>query len=135
MKIVQLSELKVAADTLLKEWPAEKVFVFIGEMGVGKTTFIKRICEALGSEDSVSSPTYALVNEYQGDRKIYHFDLYRLNDIEEALDIGFTEYLEEDAICLIEWPQIVLPLLDEFVEVSMELEEDGSRQIQFRKQG
>ncbi len=134
MKIIQLSELKAAADTLLKEWPAEKVFVFIGEMGVGKTTFIKRICEALGSKDGVSSPTYALVNEYQGDRKIYHFDLYRLNDIEEALDIGFTEYLEEDAICLIEWPQIVLPLLDGFVEVSMELEEDGSRQIEFRKQ-
>jgi len=134
MNISQLSELKSAAEALLKEWPAEQVFIFIGEMGVGKTTFIKRICEVLGTEDSVSSPTYALVNEYQGDRKIYHFDLYRLNSIEEALDIGFTEYLQEDAVCLIEWPQIVLPLLDGFVEVKMELEEDGSRQIFFQKQ-
>ena len=91
-----------------------RVWLFIGDMGAGKTTLIKAICQQLGTTDDLSSPTYALVNQYgipgQPDR-IYHLDLYRLRDIEEALDIGIEDYLLGGDYCLIEWPQIIEPLL------------------------
>ncbi len=85
-----------------------------GTMGAGKTTFIKEICRFLGVEDPVSSPTFSLVNEYIGGegRPIYHFDLFRIKSIEEIQYIGFTEYLDSGALCLIEWPEIIKPLLE-----------------------
>ncbi len=93
-----------------------RVWLFIGEMGAGKTTLIKAICQQLGTTDDLSSPTYALVNEYSisgQPTKIYHLDLYRLRDIEEALDIGIEDYLLGGDYCLIEWPQLIEPLLRE----------------------
>ena len=89
-----------------------KVFAFNGEMGVGKTTFIKELSKILDSKDDFSSPTYSIVNEYSSQKgKIFHFDLYRLKDTEELLDIGFEEYVNSGNYCFIEWPQLAEPLL------------------------
>ncbi|MBU2527122.1 MAG: tRNA (adenosine(37)-N6)-threonylcarbamoyltransferase complex ATPase subunit type 1 TsaE [Bacteroidetes bacterium] len=100
----------------------EKVIIFRGEMGVGKTTLIKALVAFLGSQDAVSSPTFALVNTYEtSDANIYHFDFYRINHIEEALDIGFEEYLYSGNYVLIEWPEKVEALLpDVYLEVRLE---------------
>ena len=104
--------------TALVESFTSNVVLFYGEMGTGKTTLIKSLVRELGSEDDVSSPTYSLVNEYQGeDSLIYHFDLYRLKSIEEAIDMGFEEYLNPMDIVFIEWPEKILPLLPESVDV------------------
>lgn len=85
-----------------------KTYLFFGEMGVGKTTLIKALVKALGSDDIVSSPTYSLVNEYEADGKlIFHFDFYRIKSIEEAYDIGFEDYLSQDAHIIIEWPEMI----------------------------
>jgi len=127
--VKSLAELPLAAKDLLSYCKKQKKFAFYGDLGVGKTTFIKHLCRELHSIDPVTSPTFALVNEYAGDPKIYHFDLYRLNAIEEALDIGMEEYLDQDAYCFIEWPQIVEPLLYDTVFVYMSLNEDNSRLI------
>lgn len=89
--------------------------MFSGEMGAGKTTLIKAFCRELKCEDEVSSPTFSLVNHYVSPSKgdVFHFDLYRLNTLEEAMDIGFEEYLDSGAFCLIEWPEIILKLISE----------------------
>lgn len=121
-----------AAAALLKCFPSQKIFVFYGEMGAGKTTFIKQLCEALGTKEALSSPTYSLVNEYKvGEQRIYHMDLYRLNDLDEAYEMGIEEYLADgQAYCFIEWPQIIETLLpDNIVKVYIESEEDGERII------
>ncbi|MFC5045734.1 tRNA (adenosine(37)-N6)-threonylcarbamoyltransferase complex ATPase subunit type 1 TsaE [Aquimarina hainanensis] len=89
-----------------------KVLLFTAEMGVGKTTLIKEICKQLGVSSPITSPTYSLVNEYEGtDSVIYHFDFYRINDEEEAYDIGFEEYLNTDSWIFIEWPDKIKNLL------------------------
>ena len=108
-----------------------KIILFNGEMGAGKTTLIKAICHELGCEDEVSSPTFSLVNHYvspsAGD--VFHFDCYRLKSTEEAMDIGFEEYLESGSYCLIEWPEIILKLISEpYVEVEV-ISNPTSRQI------
>lgn len=106
LHIESISQLEQAAKDLISYAADEKVFLFFGEMGAGKTTFIKTICRQLGVTDAVASPTYSIVNEYDGpDVKIYHFDFYRLKDQLEALDMGFEEYLHSGAYCLIEWPE------------------------------
>ncbi|MBK9283161.1 MAG: tRNA (adenosine(37)-N6)-threonylcarbamoyltransferase complex ATPase subunit type 1 TsaE [Sphingobacteriaceae bacterium] len=111
---LDLDELPKTADLLLQMFSKQKVFIFAGEMGSGKTTFIKALCERLGSKNSFSSPTFSLVNEYNySNGKIYHFDLYRIKSEEELLDIGFAEYLESDNYCFIEWPELALPLIHE----------------------
>lgn len=103
--IYTLSEIEKVAQHIVEAAKDEKTILFYGKMGVGKTTLIKNIVHILGSEDTVSSPTFSLVNEYQGrDVKIYHFDFYRIETEEEVFDIGFEEYLAEDAWKLIEWP-------------------------------
>jgi len=130
VKDVQL--LPEAAAALLKCFPSQKIFVFYGEMGAGKTTFVKQLCEVLGTTEALSSPTYALVNEYNAAlQRIYHMDLYRLNDLEEALQMGIEEYLDDkEAYCFIEWPQLIETLLPlNMVKVNIAVDEDGNRVI------
>ena len=109
MKIVVncISELERAATSLLELINDNNIICFYGEMGVGKTTFIKEICKKLGVEDVVSSPTFSIINEYltDNDESVYHFDFYRIEKEEEAFDIGYEEYFYQGNLCLIEWPE------------------------------
>jgi tRNA threonylcarbamoyladenosine biosynthesis protein TsaE len=109
-----------------------RIFAFYGKMGAGKTTFVKSLCEELGVQDAVNSPTFAIVNEYEsreGDT-IYHFDFYRIKSIEEVYNMGYEEYLYSDAYCFLEWPELVEELLpEECVRVDIEENEDGTRTI------
>jgi tRNA threonylcarbamoyladenosine biosynthesis protein TsaE len=109
----KLEELPKVVDTVLNQLNS-KVVCFYGDMGAGKTTFIKAMVKALGSNDVVSSPTFSLVNPYVTEKDtIYHFDLYRVQDVEELYQIGIEDYLDSDAWILIEWPQIIRDLLPE----------------------
>ena len=119
----------------LREWiVAQKNILFYGEMGAGKTTLIKGICAALGSSNEISSPTYALVNEYDGDNSlIYHFDLFRLKSFEEVLDIGFEEYIDSDAICLIEWPEKIESLVEHGLKIEIDKIDLNTRKISIFK--
>jgi tRNA threonylcarbamoyladenosine biosynthesis protein TsaE len=103
----------VIAEKLLAAYPASRIFAFYGEMGAGKTTLIKDFCRVLGVTENTSSPTFALVNEYQSTngKTIYHFDMYRIEDPSEAIRIGFEEYLESGNYCFIEWPEKINNLL------------------------
>ena len=108
------------------------VFAFNGKMGAGKTTFIKAICEVMGVNETVNSPTFSIVNEYEAadGRIIYHFDCYRITNIQEALDLGAEEYLYSGNLCFIEWSENMAPLLpDTLVNVDIEEQEDGSRNV------
>jgi tRNA threonylcarbamoyladenosine biosynthesis protein TsaE len=103
-----LSDLPLVAQQLLKFAGNEKIFIFDGDMGAGKTTFIKTFCQVLGVHDVVSSPTYSIVNEYDSATgQVYHFDFYRIKDIQEAFDLGYEEYFYGGGMCLIEWPEKV----------------------------
>ena len=115
-----------AAAELLAFAGQERVFLFEAPMGAGKTTFIKVLCTRLGVQDTMSSPTYAVVNEYAtGDhQRVYHFDLYRLKSTAELLDIGFEEYLESGNYLFIEWPELAMPLIGSYVKVNIELNEN-----------
>ena len=107
------------------------MFLFIGDLGAGKTTTIKSFCRELGSDDVVSSPTFSLVNHYKSHsgEDIFHFDFYRIEKPEEAMDIGFEEYLDSESYCLIEWPEIILKqIFTEYVVVEIKAE-DNSRKI------
>lgn len=111
-----IDDIDQAATQVISHAGDVKVWLFIGEMGAGKTTLIKSISRALGAEGDFSSPTYALVNEYPitaNKGKIYHLDLYRLRSTEEALDIGIEDYMLGGEYCFIEWPQLIMPLLRE----------------------
>ena len=107
-----------------------KVFAFYGQMGAGKTTFIKAVCEAMGVQDVINSPTFAIVNEYLDGKgqPVYHFDFYRLKCASEAYDIGFEDYVYSGHVCFMEWPEVIEPLLpDDVVRVTIEEQADGSR--------
>ena len=122
-----LEDLTNIAAQLLEEFPESRVFAFVGKTGAGKTTFIQRICSELGVKEQMSSPTFSIVNEYLGTKnsKIYHFDMYRLEKEEEALDMGFEEYLASNNYCFIEWPDKVSSfLLKDFVVVRIEVENE-----------
>ena len=108
-------ELGEISKEILKRFPEKKIFLFEGEMGSGKTTFIKAFCKQLGCEDDLSSPTYSIINEYvnKNGEKIFHADLYRLKSVEEALDLGIETYLDSTNYFFIEWPQIVESLIFE----------------------
>jgi len=123
-----IDELTQTAQKLITN-TTHKILLFHADMGVGKTTLIKEICVQLGVDDVISSPTYSLVNEYKGTKDtIYHFDFYRIQDEEEAYDIGFEEYLQTDAWIFIEWPDKILNLLPEnSATVKISLVEDGKR--------
>ncbi len=131
IEVTHLDDLAMAASSLLDFAGKERVFVFYGQMGAGKTTFVQQICKQLQSSDAVSSPTYALVNEYTlpDENLIFHLDLYRLKDLEEAYDIGIEEYLYSGDYCLIEWPQIIEPLLESYIKVEINLAANESRLI------
>jgi tRNA threonylcarbamoyladenosine biosynthesis protein TsaE len=120
-------DLSEIAIHLIAQIKNERVIAFHGEMGAGKTTLIKSICKALGTNDSVTSPTYSLVNEYHtesGD-SIYHFDFYRIESPDEAVDMGFDEYIYSNSFNLIEWPEKIIDLLpSHYVKVSLNLVED-----------
>jgi tRNA threonylcarbamoyladenosine biosynthesis protein TsaE len=112
-----------------------KTLLFFGEMGAGKTTLIKEICKQLDVVDSISSPTFSLVNEYQTSKEVavFHFDFYRITDEEEAFDMGIEEYLNNNDWCLIEWPQNVENLLPlEAVKLHLSILENGQRNLQLK---
>jgi tRNA threonylcarbamoyladenosine biosynthesis protein TsaE len=135
IQINSQEDLKPAAKQLLAFAAEEKIFLFEGDMGAGKTTFIKVICEALGVEDLVSSPTFSIVNEYLAkDGKIYHFDFYRIKDLQEAYDIGYEEYFYSGDHCLIEWPERIALLIPEHhVKVDIQVTGPEQRQITLSK--
>lgn len=117
-----LEDLAEAAEILTSNFAHQHVFAFYGEMGAGKTTLIRAICQELGTKDSVSSPTYGLVNEYAlpSGKSIYHFDFYRIKSIDEAIEIGLDEYLHSGAWCFIEWPENIESLLPaNYVKVTL----------------
>ncbi len=130
IKIQNTSCLTEAAQQFAGAMGNRRVFAFNGKMGAGKTTFIKAVCEALGVDDAVTSPTFAIVNEY-ADRQgspIYHFDFYRIKTLREAFDMGCEEYFYSGFPCFIEWPELVEDMLPEdTVCVDIEVQEDGSR--------
>ncbi len=112
-KAYSLEDLNDIAQHILRLAGDKRVFSIFGAMGAGKTTFIKRLCRELGVLETVSSPTFSLVNEYRGgDRmSVYHFDFYRINNLEEAMDIGPEDYFDSGSYCFIEWPELIKPLL------------------------
>lgn len=128
----QLSDLPAVAEQILEK-PASKILLFYGEMGSGKTTLIKELAKQLGVEDVTSSPTFSLVNEYHSKNGeiLYHFDFYRIEDEEEAYDMGIEEYLDSKAWCFIEWPENVENLLPlESVVIKLTINPDNTRTIQ-----
>ena len=135
IEIHSVDELAEVARRLLAEFADERFFAFFGKMGVGKTTLIKEICAALGVEDNVCSPTFAIVNEYS-DRKgepVYHFDFYRLKSVAEAYDIGYEEYFYSGCYCFTEWTEKIEELLPEsYVRVEIE-EQNGTRILKANK--
>ena len=126
-----LLDLEGAAKTLINLSADHKIFVFYGDMGAGKTTFIKAICAELGVQDTVSSPTFSIVNEYScHNGTIYHFDFYRIKSIQEAFDIGYEEYFYSGDLCLIEWPEKVEELLpDHYVKVEIATIDPDKRRL------
>jgi tRNA threonylcarbamoyladenosine biosynthesis protein TsaE len=112
-EISSLSEINLVAEKFIGAHPADRLFAFYGKMGSGKTTFIKALCEKLQVIDYVTSPTFALVNVYETElsSEIYHFDLYRIKSMDELFDLGYEEYFFSDNYCLIEWPEMIEPLL------------------------
>ncbi len=132
--IQNLDALPGAARDFIEDMGDRTVVALHGEMGAGKTTFINALCKELGVEsDPTASPTFALVNEYRSDTTaelIYHFDLYRLESLDEALDMGMEDYLDCGAVCLIEWPDIVDPMLpDDTIDLTITVNPDGSRTL------
>ena len=114
--IEDLSKIHEAAREFVANMGESTVFAFYGKMGAGKTTFIKAVCEELGVEDVITSPTFAIVNEYRSattDELLYHFDFYRIKKIEEVYDMGYEDYFYSGALCFIEWPELVEELLPE----------------------
>ena len=129
--IASLQDLPRAAEEFLKAIGDRRLIAFYAPMGAGKTTFTTAVCKALGvQEDAVSSPTFAIVNEYRSGsgEPVFHFDFYRIERPEEALDIGLYDYLDSGALCLMEWPENIEGLLpEETLKVSIGVNPDGSR--------
>lgn len=132
--IASEDNLKAVAEAILKAYPQDRVFGFYGEMGTGKTTLIKQMCNVLGVTDITSSPTFAIVNEYwtENDQPLYHFDFYRIDEPADATRIGFEEYLYSGNYCFIEWTEKVEEILqDDFVKVTISRVDESSRRFQF----
>lgn len=133
IKIHSLEQIHEAARQFIEGMGENTVFAFYGKMGAGKTTFIKAVCEELGVTDVVTSPTFAIVNEYRSDSTgelIYHFDFYRIKKLEEVYDMGYEDYFYCGALCFIEWPELIEELLPgDTVKVTIEEVENGERRL------
>ena len=131
IKIQSLEHIHEAARQFVEAMGDNTVFAFYGKMGAGKTTFIKAVCEELGVEDVVTSPTFAIVNEYRSattGELVYHFDFYRIKKLEEVYDMGYEDYFYCGAVCFIEWPELVEELLPgDAVKVTIDEQADGTR--------
>ena len=133
--INSIEEIQDVAQKFIHEIGDRKIFAFNGKMGAGKTTFIKAICEVMGVKETINSPTFSIVNEYEAadGSIIYHFDCYRINKIQEALDLGAEEYLYSGNLCFIEWSENIAPLLpDTLVNVDINELENKKREIIIR---
>ncbi len=136
IRIENLDSIRAAAHEFIQNMGDAHVFAFYGNMGAGKTTFVKAICEELGVKDVITSPTFAIINEYtsstQGGGPIFHFDFYRIKKLEEVYDMGYEDYFYCGALCFIEWPELIEELLpDDAVRVSITEQSDGSRLVTF----
>ena len=139
IKIQDIEHIREAAREFIKHIGDRRVFAFYGKMGAGKTTFVKAICEELGVDDVITSPTFAIINEYTPSSlllppssKIFHFDFYRIKKLEEVYDMGYEDYFYSGALCFIEWPELIEEILpDDAVRVSITEQEDGSRLVSF----
>lgn len=141
IRIKNLDEMGEKARLFIDEIGEQRIIAFYGSMGAGKTTFIRALCQELGVTEPVTSPTFAIVNEYEvvddqlsihqsSIKKVFHFDFYRIRRLEEAYDMGFEDYLYSGSLCLIEWPELIEELLPaETVRVSITVEDDGSRKL------
>lgn len=129
-EINSVEELSKVSDLLISWRDKYNIIAFYGNMGAGKTTLIKNLCSKLGVQDEVNSPTFALVNEYQTDTldSIFHFDFYRIKSLEEVFDIGYEDYFYSGSLCLLEWPELIDPLMPEHyikVEITLGETDDG----------
>ena len=133
IKIQSLEQIHEAAREFISAMGDNTVFALYGKMGAGKTTFVKALCEELGVSDVITSPTFAIVNEYRSDEGgelIYHVDFYRIKKLSEVYDMGYEDYFYSGALCFIEWPELVEELLPgDAVKVTIEELEDGTRKI------
>ena len=148
IRIDNLEHIREAAREFIEHIGDHCVFAFYGKMGAGKTTFVKAVCEELGVDDVITSPTFAIINEYTATPstaaansslftlhsalQIYHFDFYRIKKLEEVYDMGYEDYFYSGALCFIEWPELIEEILpDDAVRVSITEQADGSRLVQF----
>ena len=132
IKIKDINSITDAAQEFIAQMGENKIFAFYGGMGAGKTTFVKALCEAMGVTDTVNSPTFAIVNEYDtpSGRPIYHFDFYRIKRLTEVYDMGYEDYFYGRGLCFIEWPELIEDLLpEETVKVTITEQSDGSRVV------
>ena len=142
IKIQDIDHIREAAREFVENIGEARVFAFYGKMGAGKTTFVKAICEELGVDDVITSPTFAIINEYTAapnpsalslqTSTIYHFDFYRIKKLEEVYDMGYEDYFYSGALCFIEWPELIEEILpDDAVRVSIIEQENGSRVVSY----
>ena len=134
IKIKDIDSISAAAQEFIAQMGENKIFAFYGGMGAGKTTFVKALCEAMGVTDTVNSPTFAIVNEYDTPTgsPIYHFDFYRIKRLTEVYDMGYEDYFYGRGLCFIEWPELIEDLLPEgTVKVTITEQPDGSRVVSY----
>ncbi len=136
LKISSPDALEKAAGKLLEAFPGNRVFAFYGEMGSGKTTLIKTLCRILEVTDRTSSPSFGLIHEYRTNRgaSVYHFDFYRIKDVEEVYDIGYEEYMYGGEYCFVEWPELVEKILPEDT-IRLSLRITGKKERELRELG
>lgn len=135
IRIQTLDLIKDAAQQFVDSMGTAHVYAFYGKMGAGKTTFIKAICECLDVDDVITSPTFAIVNEYHSnklDAPVYHFDFYRIKKLEEVYDMGYEDYFYSKSLCFLEWPELIDELLpQDVVKVTISEQADGSRLVEY----